>query len=467
VEAFENAYSMGPFAPVSQEITVDGLEVKGELPKDLSGTFVRNGPNPKFTPKGRYHWFDGDGMVHGVQIQNGKVTYRNRYVRTQGLELEEKNNRSLWKGILEPLQFDNPHGILKNTSNTDLVWWNNKLLSLWWMGKNPYELKLPSLDTLGQFDFDKKHVGGFSAHPKIDPETGEMMFIDFNVMPRPPYLTYNTVNPGTHEVKSTIIEVPGPRLFHDIAITKKYTILMDHPMFYDFKAISEGKFKIKFDRSLPSRFGVIPRYGDNSQIKWFEASPCYIYHAINAYEEGNEVVLIACKIEEPVLNKEMKNCVDTPHPHLHFLQLLPQLYIWRFNLESGAVKEKKLDDTYTEFPRMNDSKAGQKAQFSYNPRIAKGTELLFDGLIKYDLVNGTSQTFEFGKHRFGGEAVFAPKPGAVAEDAGWVMTFVYDCRNDSTEFIVLNAEDFLAGPVASVQLPQRVPIGFHACWVPQ
>ena len=87
------------FTPVHDEIVADDLEVIGSLPAGLNGMFLRNGPNPQFPPQGRYHWFDGDGMIHGVHLRDGRASYRNRFVRTRGFEIERREGKAIWTGL--------------------------------------------------------------------------------------------------------------------------------------------------------------------------------------------------------------------------------------------------------------------------------------------------------------------------------------------------------------------------------
>ncbi len=457
-----NPYLEGVFAPVDDELDVQDLEVEGELPEGLVGAYMRNSPNPRFTPPGRYHWFDGDGMVHALAFEGGRATYRNRYVRTRSFGVEHEAGEAVWGGILDPIKGGLPGGPLKNTSNTDLVWHAGRLLSLWWLGAEPYELDPSDLSTLGTFDFGGAHKGGVSAHPKVDPRTGELVFMDFSFF-KPPFLSYGVASASGELTRFVPIEIPGPRILHDLAITERHTILLDLPLLWDPEALRHGKRKIVFDTRLPSRFGILPRHGDNADVRWFECDPCYIYHTINAWEEGDEVVLLACRVANPMPKAEGW---DGTIPRLYFLELQPFMYRWRFNLVTGQVKEERIDDVSTEFPRMNDDRLGLPTRFSYNPRVAPLPRLLFDGLIKYDTDAGTSEAWSLPKGHFTSEPVFVPRPGARAEDDGWVISFVHDARDGATRVEVLNADDFAAGPVATVRLPRRVPIGFHACWVP-
>lgn len=450
-----NPYLNGNFAPVREEITTDTLKVIGELPTNLSGMFVRNGPNPQWKPIGQYHWFDGDGMLHGVRIHNGKATYCNRYVRTKGWEIENKAGKAVWSGLFEPPQTDNPHGAYKNTANTALVWHAGQMLALN-EGGAPHAIKLPDLQTISEYTYNDKLVSAFTAHPKVDPNLGEMMFFGYSLTP--PYLQYSIVSPAGEIVRTVPIDLPMGVMMHDFAITENYTIFMDLPLTFSMERMQRGEPLMMFERDRPSRFGIVPRYGDNSNIRWFQTSSCYIFHTLNAYENEDEVVLIACRMNSTTVLEADNSVTDAEAD-------IPRLHRWRFNLTTGKITEEMLDDVPVEFPRINENFLGQPTKYGYAGRMAQGSLPLFDGLIKYHLNNGKSQTHEFGQGRYGGEAVFAPSLDATDEDDGWLITFVHDENTETSELVVINAQDITASPVARVIIPQRVPYGFHGTWI--
>lgn len=449
-----NFFLDGNFGPVSAEITADKLKVIGEIPPDLSGMFVRNGPNPQFTPIGRYHWFDGDGMLHGVRITNGEVYYCNSYIKTQGFKAENEAGKALWAGLLEPFH-KNPSGGSKNTANTALIYHAGRFLALW-EGGFPHAISLPDLDTIGQYNFNGKLASSFTAHPKVDPVTGEMMFFGYSVFP--PYVTYGVVSPEGELLKTVPFDLPQPVMMHDFAITENYTIFMDLPLTFSFERMKKGGQLLMFESNRQSRFGIVPRHGDNSEIRWFECPPCYIFHTLNAYEDGDEVVLIACRTS--VTNVLMSE--DTPGETKGEHSCL---YRWRFNLKTLEVSEEKLDSRASEFPRINEQFLGRKIRYGYTAKNADSSMPLFDGLIKYDFSNDSSKVHEFGAGRFGGEAVFVPSANSNSEDNGWLVTFVYDSQEDVSELVIVSAKDVESEAVARVILPQRVPYGFHGIWV--
>ena len=452
-----NPYLNGNFAPVDQEITANSLKVIGEIPPDLSGMFIRNGPNPQHPPIGEYHWFDGDGMLHGVEISNGKAIYRNRYIRTRGWNIENKAGKAVWSGLLEPPQIDNPYGPGKNTANTALVWHAGKFLALWEAG-SPHNIQLPELETMGEYTYNNKLTCPFTAHPKVDPMTGEMMFFGYSFAP--PYLQYGIISAEGEILKTTPIELPMGIMMHDFAITENYTIFMDLPLTFSPERMQRGEPIMMFESDRPSRFGILPRHGENSNIYWFESPSCYVFHTLNAYEAEDEIILIACRMSSTtVLETNISNKSTDPTANIPFL------HRWRFHLKTGTVTEEILDDIPAEFPRVNENLIGRKTQYGYAATMANRPLPLFDGVIKYDFHHHTSQVHKFKEGHYGGEVVFAPRLNTTREDDGWLLTFVHDENSQTSELIIINAQDITSEPVAQIIIPQRVPYGFHGTWI--
>jgi len=463
IEPGENPFLRGVFGPVSREISADSLEVIGELPRDLDGVYLRNGPNPIFQPPGRYHWFDGDGMLHAIRFRDGRAEYRNRLIRTEGLDAERRVDRAIWPGLMDRPNPNAPHGAgsdgwLKDTANTDVVYHNGRALALWYQCGMPYQVDVRTLETLGTETFGGGLRRTVSAHAKVDPETGELLFFDYST--KPPFLTYNLVSRDGALTHHAPIEVPGPRLPHDMAFTPRYSILMDLPLFWDPALLTRGVHKVTFFPELPSRFAIMPRRGFNSDVRWFEATPAYIYHVVNAYESGDEIVMDACRVKQPEPSSG-KGEGELARMKA-FLRLEAQLWRWRFNLATGATREEQLDDRRTEWPTIHRGKMGRRARYTYTTCVPHN-----EGIVKYDLERGTSEQYLFGPGRTANECPFAPRLGARDEDHGYVVAFVADANSgDRGEVIVLDAKNIGAGPLARVFIPQRVPVGFHTVWIP-
>ena len=463
-------YLRGFFAPVFEEIDSDELRIQGELPADLRGTFIRNSSNPRFAPKGRYHWFDGDGMLHAVAIADGKARYRNRWIRTRAFDAETEAGTGLWTGVTERPDFTNPRGPFKDSANTDVVYHAGKLLALWWLGGEPYVISLPDLTTCGTQRWSGMPT--VSAHPKVDMHSGEMMIFDYK--PVPPYLRYGVVSKSGELVHHTTIDLPGPRLQHDMAITENYSLLFDMSLMWDPELLKQGKTRVRFFRDRPSRIGVLPRYGHGDQVRWFSCAPFYMYHTINAWEErgsdGNtRIVLVGCRIENPLADDPENPAGEGLVPTIGFLRLAPRLHRWTLNLTTGSVQEETLDDTFIEFSRMDNRYLGRRCRYGYSGKVPALDTIRFDGIVKHDLDSGqkTQHVFAAGWH--GGETTFVPRHGSPlhgADDDGYILTFLEDDTTMTSHLGVFSARDLDRGPLATIAMPQRVPTGYHTWWVP-
>ncbi|MAW78682.1 MAG: 9-cis-epoxycarotenoid dioxygenase [Parvularcula sp.] len=449
-----NPYLHGLYAPVKEEASADNLPVIGEIPRELHGACFRNGPNPAAAPKGMHHWFDGDGMIHGLWFENGKARYRNRYVRTQDFEL---NGGSPLAGIFEPAREAAGRKVnYRDTANTDVIVHNGKLLALWYISGQPVAVDIGTLETIGVENFGGKLPRNISAHSKTDPETGELVFFDYALYE--PKMWTGTVSRDGALTQFQEIDLPGPRLPHDMGMTENYVILHDLPVIFSEQAIRNRMWHIHV-ADQPTRFGVVPRKGGD--VKWFEFPTSYIYHVINAWEEGDDVVMAACKMVPNGFKPDPKY---GPYAAMaDVLALRAQPFLWRMNMKTGEGREEQIDDALSEFPVVNNDYAGRKTRYSYHVVFDNCIEQRFSGLLKYDLVTGKSERHDFPSGVYGSEPAFAARPGASEEDDGWLVTFTADMDGNS-EAHVIDARNFSAPPVAKVKLPQRVPAGFHGIW---
>ncbi|MAQ13254.1 MAG: 9-cis-epoxycarotenoid dioxygenase [Sandaracinus sp.] len=461
----ESPYLEGAYAPVDREIEAELVAREGAIPDDVAGSYVRNGPNPRFRAEGGHHWFDGDGMLHAARIADGRVFYRNRWIRTAGFRREEEAGKALWRGLMEPIT-DNPRpgpgevpAVYKDTANTDVVAHGGRLLTSWYVSGGAHRVHPETLETEGLDTFGGERPLRLSAHTKVDERTGELFFFDYG--PTPPFLQYGVVSPtGTLEHRTTI-DLPGPRLPHDMALTENHAILMDLPVFYRPEALKKKKWIVGYHPELPARFGVLPRRGDGASIRWFEAEPCYVYHVVNAWEEDEAIVMIGCRCDEPI---PAVDPADGAYARaLANLRVTAHLHRWRFDLRTGETTETPLDDLSAEFPVIDTRRTGVRSRYSYHQRIPRARTLIFDGVVKYDTDGGERKVLELGPGQFGSEVAFAPRVGASAEDDGYLFSFVDDRAADRSELWITRAQDLEV--VAKCTVPQRVPAGFHACWM--
>jgi carotenoid cleavage dioxygenase-like enzyme len=434
----------GNYAPIAEEITAENLAVIGEIPVELDGLYVRNGPNP-VTGKSA-HWFLGNGMLHGVRLRGGKAEwYRNRYVKTPAWANPEHS------------MFSDDGGVdrIGSAANTHIVSHAGKLLALE-EGHFPWVVD-SELETVSAHDFGGRLKTAMTAHPKICPATGEMLSFGYNFFE--PYLTYHRVSATGELVQSTDITVPGPTMMHDFNATRNYVIFMDLPVVFDLDLAMAGTMPYHWDDNYGARLGVMPREGTNADVRWFNVDPCYVFHPINAYEEitasgSTKIVLDVCRYEQM-----WRKGWDGDSASLHR---------WTIDLGSGAVTEIALDDRPIEFGRVADASIGLPYQFGYATTTATVKEdvSVATSIVRYDLTTGNSEVHDFGTGRHPGEAAPAARPDAKGELDGYVMTYVHDDIAGRTELVIVDASDFAAPPVARIPLPQRVPYGFHGSWVP-
>ncbi len=434
----------GNFAPVEDELTVTDLEVTGSIPPSLAGRYLRNGSNPVGDVG---HWFFGDGMVHGIRLEGGRASwYRNRWVRTTKFE------QSL--DATDPATMMDPTASAANThvlAHAGRIWALEE-------GHLPYELS-PELDTVGCDDFGGALTTAFTAHPKLCPETGELHFFGYGVLG--PYLTYHVLDAAGALVHSAPITIPRPVMMHDFMITRDHAIFMDLPVVFDLEKAMRGEPPIGWDDDAGARIGIVPRFGTDVDVRWFDVDPCYVFHPFNAYSDGTTVTCDVGRHETM-----WRGSMDDFTPSL--------LHRWTFDLDTGAVREEPLDDVQHAFPRVDERLVGLRHRYGWAiaPRRSRASgdevSVLEEAgvVVKYDLDSGRSDTFDLGPSAHPGEFVFVPEDDTSGEDAGWAMGIVYDDVRGASDLVILDATDPAADPVATVHLPRRVPYGFHGSWIP-
>ncbi len=432
-------YLQGNFAPVRDEVSAFDLAVEGELPKALDGVFFRNGPNPRqgVDPG---HWFLGDGMVHGIRVCDGRAAwFRNRWMRTP---VFTEGRRF----ISDDFKID----LTATAANTNIVGHAGRFFAL---AENalPFEVD-GDLGSIGTTDFGGKLTTAMTAHPKLCPTTGELHFFGYTFFA--PYLTYHVLDASGRLVHSAPIDLPAPVMMHDFAITAAHVVFMDLPIVFSLDRALTGKFPYEWSDAQPARLGVMPRFGTNAEVRWFEIAPCYVFHPANAFDRDGKLVLDVARY--PDLWRDGAESFTSA-----------ALHRFTIDLAGDSVREEALDDRPIEFPRVDERLVGKPHRYSY---AVSGFATVGDQaatLVKYDEKTGSCETHDFGKGCAPAEGVFVPASPTAREDEGWVVTYVYDAARDGSDFVVLNAQDFTAPPVARVALPQRVPFGFHGNWIGQ
>ena len=413
-------------------------------------------------PLGFYHPFDGDGMLHQIDFNGGKASYRNRFVRARGFAAEQEAKAALWGGFVDSPALAQRPGVgftnaLKDASNTDIVVHAGKALSLFYMCGEGYRVDPLTLETLGVERWVP--IDGISAHAKINEATGELYF--FNYSARPPFMHYGVVDKHNRLVSYMPVPLPGPRVVHDIAFSEHWAIVNDFPLMFGFDG------KLMLGQGMPSRFGLVPRDGKGGEVRWFEAAPTFVQHWVNAYEEGDEVILDGYFQINPVPQAPdyYPENVASMFAILDGGAIGTRLHRWRFNLVDGTTREEHVDDTRgnLEFGTFDQRRAGQKYRYVYSATMVPGM-FLMDGWVKHDLQTGATQELRLAAGRYCSESPFAPRVGAVAEDDGYLLSFIIDENTGTSECWVIDAQHIEAGPLARIRLPQKICSGTHACW---
>lgn len=442
-----NPYLVGNFAPVLDERTVEvPLPVDGALPPVLEGMLVRNGPNPAVVPDpDRYHWFAGDGMVHAVEFRDGQaVSYRNRWVRTRQLAAEV--------GTPAPRGPDEP---IDGPANTHVVWHGGRLLALVESGF-PHRLSV-GLETLAVEDFDGALASPMTAHPHVDPVTGAMACFGYDVF-GPPFLRYHEIDAGGTLVHTTEIEIPRATMQHDFGVTATRVVFMDLPVVFELDMVAAGvAIPFRWEPEAGARIGVLDRGGDGTAIRWVAIDPCYVFHVMNAFDDGPAVVLDVCRYDRTFDTGEGEAIGS----------VLPVLERWRVDPTAGSFERTLLDDRAAEFPRVDDVLVGRPYRYGYCAETGRedGADS-FDALLRYDLVRDEALRWDPGPGLSPGEPIFVRDPDGRADDEGWVLCVVYDASRDASDVVVLDGSSFGGKPEAVVHLPCRVPFGFHGSWIP-
>ena len=462
VDESAEPFLSGRFAPVRDEIDVADLVVDGTLPSDFTGAYLRNGPNPEFPPLGSYTYpIEGDGMLHGVWFERGRARYANRFVRTNSLKAEEGAGKAIFGGLMTPAFVDqsllgpdpDPTWPFKLDADVNIVRHAGHVLAIG-EGAPPYEIAA-NLDTLARYDFGGGLPAGITAHPKIDPSTGEMFVFRYDVSA--PFLTWAVVGPdGTVTRPPTAIDgVDEAYMIHDCAITARYVVIVIGPLQLDVNAMLSGGQPILWKPELGTRVALIPR--DGSAVRWVHGDAFWAWHWANAFDDGDVVQLDFAWSSGPGFG----------FAGSHAAPITGSFARATLNPSNGTIDVHHLDRNALEFPRIDDRLVGGHHRYvtiagrSADPRVELGEH---DLMYRYDTDAGTSVRFD-GRADLG-EPIFVPRDGATDELDGYYLAYSSDLDADDTALLVFDAARFPDPPIATVRLPRRVPNGLHGNWFP-
>ena len=436
------AYLTGNFAPMSSEMTAFNLKTIGRIPEELQGRLMRIGPSPIGPVDGAfYHWFTGTGLVHGLRLNSGRAEwYRSRFTMSADAA-----------AALGKAPISGP-GDGQTAVNTNVTLLGGRVVAIVEGGQLPIELDY-HLESVSRSDFDGTLEGGFTAHPKRDPATGEIVAMTYQ--PGRPTLRYVCLDAAGRATTRADIPAPHQPMVHDVGFTRNFVIVLDLPVTFQPQRIPGHSFPYFWNDQRPPRVGLLPRSGDLDGLVWFEAPSCYVFHIVNAYEdEGGQVVV-------DVVRHPRTHDRDRQGPN----EGTPVLVRWTLDRVKGRLAERLLDDHGGEFPRLDDRLGGQDYRYAYTTHWW-GDKVSSGPLYKHDVRSGRTEVHDFGPGHACMEPVFVPRRDAAAEDDGYLMAYVYNAHRHASDVVILSAQDFSAAPLAVVELPVRVPFGFHGDWIP-
>jgi 8'-apo-carotenoid 13,14-cleaving dioxygenase len=437
----------GPHVPMTEEKTLETLSVTGAIPKALDGRYLRIGPNPMNANPANHHWFIGDGMVHGLRIKDGQALwYKNRWLRSTTVS----------KALGEPIA-PGPRSPLFETANTNVIGHAGKIYGLVEAGANPVRLD-DDLNTVAHDPFGGTLQQSFTAHPHLDPETGELHAICYKGDVTDT-IWHTVVDASGKVCREEPIRVRNGPMIHDCMITAHYVIIMDLPVTFSMKRMLAGHyFPYAWNPDHKARVGLLPRTGKNADVIWCDVDPCAVFHPANAYETADgKIIMDVCAHDSmfatSTVGPDSKSC---PFER------------WTLDLDARHVSRKVIDNESQEFPRPDERFIGKSYRYAFTTALPKD-HLFQHGadtrLFRHDLAEGTRQVHDFGPHRHPGEFVFVPRSDDAAEGDGWLMGLVINLANETTDYVILDALNFEGDAVAVVHIPHRIPPGFHGNWV--
>jgi carotenoid cleavage dioxygenase-like enzyme len=462
-----NLFLNGPYAPWRQNGEAFDLEVEGRIPDGLDGALYRTSASQAYRPSepNRHHWFDGDGAINGIFLRDGRATHRFRYVETAGLKLEMQQGRAAFSSFMNGRSGPAPQSALpfKNPANTNVSLFDDRLL-VFCEADVPHELRPDTLHTVNQrYDFGGAVAGPVTAHFKIDPASGDMLF--YGALGSS--VTWYRADRHGKVMDRHSFDMGTSSFVHDYAVTQDYAVFLVSPALVDFEAVLAGRPATVWSPDvLPvSRWALLHRA--TGKVTWVDAGDAFMpTHYLNAYQENGTVVVDAQRASSFGMTRdELEAGPPGGDWNWWFTRMVATTCRWEIDPARGTVTETQVNDVLGEFPKINEELTGHKHRYGYYATTRGAGDWFTDGIAKHDYLTGGTQVQTMGGELTSpSEPQFVPRETSTAEDDGWLLSIWWDPATDRSELVIQDAADVSAAPVARVKLTHRVPMGFHGSW---
>lgn len=455
------------FSDLDKEHGFVPLHVKGRLPDGLRGTLYRVGPSIFQSHGERYgHWFDGDGAVSAVRLGDGRALGAARVVQSVGLQRERQQGRRLY-GAYGTQPPGGPlarvRGKTKNVANTSLFAWDGKLFALFEAGR-PTEIDPETLETLGESDLGGVVGPTFSAHPHWVP--GRKAWFNFGVRYGKETLLDVYELPARGAARRMVtVPLAGATMIHDFIATERHLIFFAPPLRLRIlrQILGKGTYSdnLAWRPELGTEVLVVPIDAPD-RVRRFTVDPFYQWHFANAFERDSDIVVDLVRYPDFSTNEWLGRA---PHGgsgleaagRYHRVVLDP----WKQTFRSEEVWE-----ISCEFPRVSPHVVSREHRLAWLAIHSGDTRQMFDTIARLDLESGKFYTFGFGEGTYPSEPVFVPDPTREGEDAGWVLSLVYDERAHRSFVAVFDGQRLADGPIAEAHFDHHIPLTFHGGFLP-
>jgi carotenoid cleavage dioxygenase len=453
------------------EMDVADCEVEGKLPPNLNGAFYRVGPDPMYPLHAGNIPFDGEGHVSMFRFENGHVSYRSRYARNQRYKAQAAAHRILFPMYRNPMTDDpSVKGLSRGTANTHIMFHNKLLLSLKEdsppVAMNP--LTLETVDDYYTFN-GQLESKTFTAHPKIDSETGNMVAFGYEAKG----FGTDDVNvfeytPNGKKVWDAWIKVPYIGMLHDFAVTQKHVIFYVIPLAFDIDQMNRGGIHWSWDGTKPTYFGVLRRGGDGKDLRWFNGPERSATHVMGTFDDGNKLYI----------DVEMSGY--NPFPFMPFrdgTKWGPERGSSRITRLSADLSKKSVKDYGMEVLYPNHLGALPRQDDRYNtvpyrigflpcqyvdPQTPGKSSTCY---ARFDHQTRNVQLYKADEGTTLAECCFAPRNSKAGEGVGYLMGVASRMREGGrADLLIFDAEHVDQGPIATVKMPTRIVGQIHGWW---